>query len=208
MMQGALNAQFSDLTPVHIKKRGTSLLNSSILSPASQFGTAPKFSPKSNGIGLDFGAKHSLATAKTSRQRMKAMTLDAALTPKEAAAAAKRRGVTVGAVSRQFSTKTAKEPRLKQPSKKNSEYVDETVAAIIRQMHGKCTVNETMSSLTASQVLATANIKSDRVKLYEENRDKSITTSKNVSKLIDLAPRSPLERKMDIEQIISFSKAQ
>ena len=74
-------------------------------------------------------------------------------------------------------------------------------------MSNRKAIDDTRSDMTASQVLATANIKSNLIPIYEENRDKSITTSKNVSKLIDLDPRNSFQKKIDIEQIINFNMA-
>ena len=74
-------------------------------------------------------------------------------------------------------------------------------------MSNKKHIDESMSDMSASQMLATANIKSNLMSIYEENRDKSITTHKNISKLIDLTPRNTVEKKLDIDTIVTFNKA-
>ena len=59
-----------------------------------------------------------------------------------------------------------------------------------------------------SDLLSTAGINSNAVKQYDEYRDDKYTTSLNVSpsNLCDITPRSPVEKKQDISDIISYNK--
>ena len=132
------------------------------------------------------------------------------------------RGVTADGARKQFSTLTAprklgstmgsdgkvRDSKRYSRRQKNSHEVEQTVAGCLRKMSNPKHIDESMSEMSASQMLATANIKSNLMPIYEENRDKSITTHKNISKLIDVTPRNPAEKILDIDTIITFNKAQ
>ena len=60
--------------------------------------------------------------------------------------------------------------------------------------------------MSASQVLASAGIKSFRVTNYEGDRDKE-QGKKNLENLGKLTPRGPREEKQDIKVIIEETKA-
>ena len=60
-----------------------------------------------------------------------------------------------------------------------------------------------------SDLLSDAGINSNCVKQYDVGRDEKYTTSLNVSpsNICDITPRSPVEKKQDIKDIISYNKA-
>lgn len=64
-----------------------------------------------------------------------------------------------------------------------------------------------MNYVDPGEVLATAGILSSQIAKYDENREKSITTSKNISNLAEIGPKSIFEKKTDVAEIISFNKA-